>query len=287
MGLMGSSLALALRQRVPNIRIGGVVRSQKSADYLRSFTVENKKIADEVIVCPRIEEARNLPYRNYELIVFGIPIQQLMSLFSHLPAVDSLITDMSSAQSALYSAVQERPDLRFVHSHPLCGSEENGPQAAKQCLFQNRLCLISAHPKHAAEVPLIEKFWQSLQMQTCITSVQEHDQAVAYLSHTPHLLSGLLCLWALQEKTISALQSKSPLPLAGGGMQDMVRTAGSNPEMWADILKANKKNILSSLQKYEKEVSQLIQSLKEKEPSWWLSWFQDARKAREKLCRLI
>ncbi len=310
MGMMGTSLAWSLRQASSFIHIAGVVSSQKSADYLNSLQymppknshnistqnespyqkkIIEKKIIDKIFIHSHIEDAHDIVYKNYELIIFGIAIEKIITSLPHLSATIStystkpIITDMSSTQTALCLALKNYPDLCYIHSHPLCGSEKSGPNAIVKELFQERLCLLSRLPHQKKECQLIEQLWQSIGMYTHITETEEHDQALAYLSHVPHFLSSLLCLWVINSKPFPKLQKKSPIALAGGGLQDMTRIAASNPKMWIDILKTNQENILFALEKYQKELSLLIQDIKinGQKSSHWLSWFQKAQKAKD------
>ncbi len=281
MGMMGTSLALAIKQASGHVRIGTVLRSKKNVKYIESL-----KLAHQIVVCSDPTDGYSIPYNAYELVVFTMPILSFLRVIPKLPSTSALITDVSSSQMAIQQAFQSRDDLRFVSSHPLCGSEKQGPQAANCNLFQSKLCLLSSIKTgrdKKYDLSLLQSFWQSLGMRTHLVDAKTHDNGLAYLSHCPHLISSALAIWANTKRGVHSLQKDSPLPVTGGGFYDMLRIAGSNPKMWADILQTNHRYILSALEEFEKEIGQLVQSLKDQGPTHWTKWFDKAGKMRNKL----
>ena len=279
MGMMGTSLALTLKKVSPHVRIGAVLRSRKNIKYIESLNVIN-----QIAVCSSPKNNDKIPYNSYELIVFAIPVVQFLNAVPELPYTASLITDMSSSQKAIQEAFALRDDLRFVSSHPLCGSEKEGPQAAMLGLFKDKLCLVShlsRSSKH--DIEIIQAFWRSLGMHVHLTSSQVHDNALAYLSHCPHLISSLLATWAASKRDVNSLRNHSPIVPTSAGFHDMIRVAGSNPKMWVDIIQTNYGNIVSGLEEFKYELDLFIDKLKNQKPSLWARWIDKAAKMRNKL----
>ena len=280
MGLMGTSLAYAVRQAAPHTRLCGIVRSRQSANYLKE-----KKLLDQIIINAKIEDTAAVPYNMYEFIILAIPIQQILQLIPHLPPIQGLISDVSSAQVSIQHMFAQRPELRFANSHPLCGSHKQGPQAAIKNLYAGHTCLLSTHKNRQDELAILSRFWRSLGMQTYHVNAGQHDAALATLSHVPHLIAGILCLWANGDENVRRLRRKIDAPLVGGGFQDMTRIAGSNPEMWADIVNINREHLIATYSKLEENVAELLRALKkETKRSYWLNWFKKAAKARTQIC---
>jgi prephenate dehydrogenase len=304
MGMMGASLALALRRVDPSLRIAGVVRSASSAEYIRE-----QGMADEVLRCATSRDAAALNLSSFDLLVIAAPVLSTVELAQSLPGFSGLITDMSSTREAVEAAFALRPDLRFVGSHPMCGSENRGPQAARAELYEGRLCILThaAAPVAAAEndaaaapaagaqgtppggagdAALIEQLWRSLGMHVYAMTPAAHDEALAYLSHAPHLISGLMTIWADQRAAVHSGVERAPIPISGGGFKDMSRIAGSNPEMWRDILATNRVNIRTALERFRDDADRLIAELDRAplETEWWDRWFRSARTARNFLC---
>lgn len=285
MGMMGASLARSLRacksrnaSEPPGIV--GAVRSEKSAAFIRAH-----KLADEIHICSDEREIAKLPLADFDLIVLGTPVHSVVRTAASLPRnTSALITDMASTRREIQAAFAERSDLRFVGSHPMCGSENRGPTAAVPDLFQNSLCIITPlDHSRATDVALTARLWEALEMRTCVLSGDRHDEVLAYLSHGPHLLSGLLTLWAQNEAVREAFAA-APMPITGGGFKGMARIAGSNPEMWTDILLSNRDYLRESLNEFRGQLDQLLEMIARGERADWLDWFSEARRARNELC---
>lgn len=330
MGMMGASLALALRQH-PGFRgrVAGVVRSEKSARLIRDrdlahevYRLEGDSPAPDGVVPDGAADAApdgavpapdgavpalkdwpaGLPEPdNFDLIVLGLPVGGAVAMLDRIRAFRGIVTDMSST-GAVARRAEAFGDLRFVGAHPMCGSEDSGPGAAVHGLFKNRLCLLldrrlRAEPAASATLPpgygedleKIEALWRALGMQTFRVDADRHDEIVGYLSHGPHLIAGALTRWARGSQTVSAALERSPLPITGGGFKDMARIAGSNPEMWYEILHTNRGPVVAGLRAFQEQLGSLIDRLErgagdQAERDFWLEWFRAARRDRNFLC---
>ena len=278
MGMMGASLALALRKFDGfGGRISGVVRSRASFDY-----VTEMGWCDSVYMAAQPEVDHVI--RSLEpgtLFVVGLPVGSCVSYLSTLRGLPFLVTDMSSTRRAVQEAAS---GVRFVGSHPICGSEDTGPRAAKPGLFEKRLCIVTpAADSTDADLESVRSFWSDLGMDVMQMDASAHDLIWAYLSHGPHILSGMLAHWGFSSGVQDAL-ARAPVPLTGGGFRDMVRIAGSNPEMWLDIIRTNGDQIKRVLIEFRGELDQLIQGFDKKSDDDWKNWISEARRKRNRLC---
>ncbi len=278
MGMMGASLALALRKFDGfSGRISGVVRSRASFDY-----VTEMGWCDSVYMAAQPEVDHVI--RSLEpgtLFVVGLPVGSCVSYLSTLRGLPFLVTDMSSTRRAVQEAAS---GVRFVGSHPICGSEDTGPRAAKPGLFEKRLCIVTpAADSTDADLESVRSFWSDLGMDVMQMDASAHDLIWAYLSHGPHILSGMLAHWGFSSSVQDAL-ARAPVPLTGGGFRDMVRIAGSNPEMWLDIIRTNGDQIKRVLIEFRHELDQLIQGFDKKSDDDWKNWISEARRKRNRLC---
>ena len=291
MGMMGASLAAALRAEESFTgQITGVVRTERSAHFIR-----DNGLADQVHVLAEPGQASRIDLSDCDLIVIGVPVGSVAAVLHSLPPFGGIVTDISSTRRAVEGAAAGRPDLRFVGSHPMCGSEDAGPAAFRAGLFKGRLCIIT--PRSSTDAPSpderqsalqdahqVTAFWEALGMQTYFLDADTHDRLTAFLSHTPHLLSGMLALWAQSDEAVATSLEHSPQPVTGGGFKDMARIAGSNPEMWADIIATNGDLILESLQGFVDQTETVMDLLRRNDREAWLRWFKEARLARNRLC---
>jgi prephenate dehydrogenase len=153
--------------------------------------------------------------------------------------------DVCSVKGSVVQAVREvlGPCPGFLPAHPMAGSHQDGPGAARADLFQGRKVLLTPLPETSAEALAAGRaFWQALGASTVDLTPQDHDSTLALLSHLPHLLSFNLAG--------TAARAQADRALAGPAFQDCTRLALCPTELWADIFLANREAILDRLQEY-------------------------------------
>jgi prephenate dehydrogenase len=164
--------------------------------------------------------------------------------------------------------------VSFVGSHPMAGSEKRGVEYARADLFANALCIVTPTASTPPEATRsIDHFWKTLGMRTIRLSPEEHDAAVADISHLPHILAAALV----------AMQAHSALPLAGKGFLDTTRIASGDAQLWRDILLDNKDNLTASLSRLEKQLASLRKLLTPAKSEALVAWLSHAAARREQL----
>jgi len=215
-GLIGGSIAAALRARGFDGRVIGLGRNQARLD-----AAVDAGLLDEATtsVNDAAAEAR--------LVVFCTPVAQVVDGVREFAAHSrpgTLITDVGSVKAAICAALEhvsaERTECEFVGSHPIAGSERAGFEHADAELFQNRTCVITpgtATPQDC--VDRLRTFWKFLGAIVFEMSPEQHDSSLALTSHLPHLVASLL----------AAMLSEEHIHLTGSGFRDdaSVRSLGS------------------------------------------------------------
>ncbi len=236
-GLIGGSIGLALRRRGLAGRIVGIgrraaslrqARQCQSVDTTTTNMAKGVEGADLVVVCTPV----------------GRIVEHVQTVAQHCPA-GALITDAGSTKLAIVEELEASSDseAHFVGSHPLAGSEKAGPLSAREDLFDNRTVVVTPTRRTNAEAAAnVEDFWKSLGAHVVTMSPRAHDEALAAVSHLPHLIAAALA-GATPEKL---------LPLAATGWRDTTRVAAGEVEIWQDILLQNREPVLKSLDKLEK-----------------------------------
>ena len=240
-GLIGGSIGLALRERGLARNVVGIGRRASSLRKARqcgavstTTTQLVRGIADAelVIVCTPVE----------------LIVENVLKVAEHCPS-DALITDVGSIKASIVTSldrhrrVLDARGVRFVGSHPLAGSGKQGPQHARGDLFEDRVVVVTpSRRSRTTDVKRIEDFWHSLGATVLRKSPQAHDQAVAAISHLPHLVASAM----------SAATPVEALPLAATGWRDSTRVAAGDAELWRQILANNRDHVLTSLDKFEK-----------------------------------
>ena len=167
------------------------------------------------------------------------------------------VTDVGSVKAGVLDALWERPvDLtRYVGSHPMAGSHHSGPVTADGELFVDRTWVVTPHRKSsehatAAVVELV----RACRARLVTLDVDDHDAAVARVSHLPHLVSVLMAghLTNVPEED---------LVLAGQGLRDVTRIAGGDPGLWQQIVRANSTAVLRELRQVAVSLDRLISAV--------------------------
>ena len=167
------------------------------------------------------------------------------------------VTDVGSVKAGVLDALWERPvDLtRYVGSHPMAGSHHSGPVTADGELFVDRTWVVTPHRKSAQEsVDLVVEVVRACRARLVMLDVDDHDAAVARVSHLPHLVSVLMA------GHLTDVPDED-LVLAGQGLRDVTRIAGSDPGLWQQILGANASAVLRELRQVAVSLDRLISAV--------------------------
>ena len=158
-------------------------------------------------------------------------------------------------KTAIADAVRNHPRRnRFVASHPMAGTENSGPAAAQDHLFEGKvavLCDLAASAPDAVQT--VEALYTTLGMRLVRMDAATHDLHAAYVSHLSHVVSYALALATLEkEKDGNAI-----FALAGGGFASAARLAKSAPDMWVPIFRQNRTAVLDAIDTYQQKLQSL------------------------------
>lgn len=234
-GLMGGSLALALRQSGWSGQIAG---------YSATEGTRRKALQLGVIdeACASVAEA----VHGADLVLLAVPVRAtedaLRAMAPHL-ATNALVMDVGSTKGDVVAAARAALGERlpnFVPAHPIAGKEVAGVEHADAALYQNRLVVLTPLPETPAQrVQQAQALWQAVGSRVLQLSPEAHDASFAAVSHLPHLVA-----FALVNAVASQPQGAQYLTMAGPGFRDFSRIAASDPSVWRDILLANQDEVL-------------------------------------------
>lgn len=253
LGLIGGSIAMDLRRSHFATRLTGVEENPVHAKE----AIE-RNLVDRIL---NIKEA----LLNTDIVIIAIPVDKIISLLpyvlSNIPE-GTTVTDVGSTKLEIAKAVENHTNRRnYVPSHPMSGTEYSGPMAAKEGLFKEKIAIICDHKKSAPQhLALIEKMYQSLEMNIAYMSSDEQDHSTAFISHLPHAVAFALANAVLAKENRSII-----FDLASGGFRSTVRLAKSAPSMWGPIFKQNKSYILEAMDTYIKHFIELRESIEKNE----------------------
>ena len=234
-GLLGGSVALALRERRLAREVVAVVRR---ADAQREVVALG--IAD------RAERDLATGVAGADLVVLASPVHAMPSLLAQLaPALapGAVVTDVGSVKGSLAESLPALlpSGVTYVGSHPMAGSHHTGYAHARADLFESAACIVTpARPANPAAEERVIWLWRALGARVLRRSAARHDAEVAWVSHAPHAIA-----YAFAASLAGA--PASARELEGAGFRDFTRIAASDPAMWADILVSNKQALAAPL----------------------------------------
>jgi len=281
-GLLGTSLGLALRNAALVRTITGVGRrgspSVKTALDRGAIDRTSDDAARAVSGAPL--DGSPAAVSPADLIILCTPLRQFPAIMKAIaPALanGAIVTDVGSVKSqvAQWAAAFLPAQAHFVGSHPMAGSEQSGPDAAKPDLYQNAPCIICPNPAAPQATARIVDLWQALGARTAEIPPDLHDHFVAAISHLPHLTAALL--------VNTAAETPAALALAAGGFLDTTRIASSDITMWTDILLTNKDAILQALDQFTNHAAALRNAIAAGDSAAIAKTLTDARQVREKM----
>ena len=234
-GLIGTSIGLSLKAAGSSVQFVDV---DTNAELL----------ANDLVKAPEISTP--------DLVIIATPPSAFKSSIEREATLNpqAILMDIGSVKTKPILEVSSVEGLlsRFCATHPMAGREVSGAVSARADLFLDRAWIITptAETSDEAKAMALEVI-AACGAQVVEMSAEDHDQRVALISHLPQTISSLLA---------AQLSNSSPeaLALAGGGLRDTVRIAGSDPKLWGEILGANESALMPLLISLQSDLSDLI-----------------------------
>jgi prephenate dehydrogenase len=267
-GLIGGSIGLAAKQRGIARIVRGLGRRQASLDRaVKAGAIDEAHLDPQTAV------------HNADLIVYCTPVDQIAEQAMRYAAwckPNALVTDAGSTKGTIVAAVDRAapPNLDFVGSHPLAGSEKRGPDHADAELFEGRWTVVTPTPRTNPDaLAKVKDFWTALGSRVKEMTPGDHDLALAMTSHVPHLVAAALA---------------GSLPgdvhdLAATGFRDTTRIAAGDPALWTAIFEHNRDAVLSALAAVQNNLDAFRKALTERDWRTLDRLLAQAKKVRDAL----
>ncbi|MFC2048993.1 prephenate dehydrogenase [Elusimicrobiota bacterium] len=202
-----------------------------------------------------------------ELIIIATPPDTVISQLKQLASIvtsNVLIMDIASTKTSIVDAAVEtgifQTGAQFIGCHPIAGLEKTGVMYSDEVILENAPCIITPVEQNL-EIKLeeAETFWNSLGMYVIRLNPGLHDELLGIFSHIPHILSSVLMKSAYEN-----IDSPEIIPLISGpSYKQMSRLSASDPVLWSQIYRHNKKEIVDSLSLFIKELIAFKDALNE------------------------
>jgi prephenate dehydrogenase len=254
-GLVGGSFGLAVRKALPSVTVVGFDRSNASQQALARGAVSE--------IAADLTSAVGGADLAYVALPIGVSIEALPKIASSARP-NALVSDAGSTKTVVCRAAKElfKSSVRFLGGHPMAGKEHSGVEYADADMFRGApYALMGREDESDPRVRAFAALVAAIGARPVWTDPETHDWAVGIVSHLPQLVSVALARVVQEETDETGL----PLSLAGHGLQDTLRLAGSPYDVWRDILLTNTDNLSRSLDRLGQAVDYLRTQLATKE----------------------
>lgn len=268
LGLMGASLAQAVRPKYA--RITAVTRRQETADEALRRNIADAATTDFAV-----------GVADADIVVLAAPvrtiIQQLEQITSFLKK-PVLLTDLGSTKSEIVRAMNALPaHIRAVGSHPMCGKEVTGLDAADATLYQNKTWVLTRTERTDDEAfAEIKALADAAGANTLELDAERHDKLVSLISHLPYAVSAAL----MSTVDAASLNDPTVYRVAASGFRDTTRIAASDVSMMLDILMTNRDAVLSGVRDFQFTLDQFAAMLERRDEAGLRAYLDSAATAR-------
>ncbi len=253
MGLIGSSLARAVREAMPTVQL--TVSDASAAVRER---VAELGIADDVA------DGAGAAVVDADLVILCVPVGAMAEVAAEIGpelAPDTVVSDVGSVKESVLKVLGAAlPGVHVIPAHPVAGTEKSGPDAGFSSLFKGRWCIITPPPR-ADEVMVerLSEFWRRLGAKVDLMDAPHHDRVLAVTSHLPHLIAYSIVGTASDLEQVTKAEV---IKYSAGGFRDFTRIAASDPVMWRDVFLNNREAVLELLGRFTEDLVALQRAIR-------------------------
>lgn len=268
LGLIGGSLALALRGRCANIV--AIDHDERTLDQARPFIGETS--TDLSLA------------RTADVIVLAMPVRAIieqMPRLGELARADAIVLDLGSTKREVMRAMENLPaHIQAIGGHPMCGKETSGFDSADANLFCNAPFVLTPLARASPRtLTFAQSLAETIGARPLILDAARHDKIVAAISHLPFALAAALMMTAGE----SAREDDLIFALAASGFRDTSRLAASDTTMMLDILLTNRDNVAEAIRAGARNLKTLADAIEHKDDNALRVMLQSAAEQRRGL----
>ena len=253
-GLIGSSMALAIRKTNAVKSIAISTRSQATLDKASELNLGDDYYLDAADAC-----------RDADLIVLCTPIGTFGTITKHIASAlkpGAIVTDAGSCKLSVIKDMKPHiPDgVHLVPGHPVAGTEHSGPEAGFAELFEGRWHILT--PEEGTDktaIQKLKKLWMTLGSSVEIMDAAHHDQVLAITSHLPQLIAYTIVDTATE---LEGHLQNEVFKFSAAGFRDFTRLASSDPVMWRDVYLNNKEAVLEVLGRFTEDLTAMQRAIR-------------------------
>jgi cyclohexadieny/prephenate dehydrogenase len=251
MGLIGSSLARAVRETMPTVRLTVTDGDAAVRDRVRALA-----LADDVT------DNAGAAVVDAELVILAVPVGAMAAVAAEVAAElapGAIISDVGSVKARVLADLSAAlPGVAIVPGHPVAGTEKSGPDAGFASLFKDRWCILTPAVENA-DSDKVAAFWTRLGAKVELMDAQHHDRVLAVTSHLPHLIAYSIVGTA---SDLESVTRSEVIKYSAGGFRDFTRIAASDPVMWRDVFLNNREAVLETLGRFTEDLVALQRAIR-------------------------
>jgi prephenate dehydrogenase len=275
-GLVGGSLGRAMRALPDAPHVIGVELDADAREWAVANGVVGEAFAPN---SPRVDAL--LGPDGADLVVIATPVQVAVGWLGRLGKLGyaGVVSDVASTKSAIFAVAEMSlaADATFIGGHPMAGSERSGVQASTADLFRGAYYVLTPSPRTDPDVyRRLHALITSIGSRVIAIHPEQHDEAVAVISHVPHVAAAALTNMAAERTD----EGEDVLRLAAGGFKDMTRIAAGSPELWTGIVFDNRDAVSRGLRDYAEQIGRFAGFVEAGDTERVLEWFARAAEVR-------
>jgi cyclohexadieny/prephenate dehydrogenase len=253
LGLIGSSVARAVKATMPTVRLFG-----HDADP----AVRSRAMALDL--CDDVTDTAGAAVTDADLVILCVPVGAIGTVAGEIAAdlpSDAVVSDVGSSKADVAARLMASlPGHTIIPAHPVAGTEQSGPDAGFATLFRGRWCILTP-PEQADPVAVdrLQSFWERLGAQVERMEPRHHDLVLAVTSHLPHLIAYTIVGTA---SDLESVTRSEVIKYSAGGFRDFTRIAASDPTMWRDVFLHNREAVLEMLGRFTEDLAVLQRAIR-------------------------
>ncbi|MEA1914435.1 MAG: prephenate dehydrogenase, partial [Campylobacterota bacterium] len=212
--------------------------------------------------------------KKADIIVLTIPVDAIIAFnkqLDDLPQTTTVI-DFGSTKQMIVEALPQALKSHYIPAHPMTGTEKFGPSAACDALYENKtIVLCDLEYVQILHKQRVLKIFETIGMNIVYMNSSNHDVHACFMSHLPHAIS-----FSLATTVMSHEDPNSIIALAAGGFNDMSRVAKSSPNMWSDVFRQNKDNLIKSIDLFQNQMDYAKKLIENEEFDKLNDWMKKA-----------
>jgi len=287
LGLIGSSMAWAMKRRNIAGHIAGYARSEQT-----------RARAMELGFLDSAHESAAACATDCDLVVLCTPLGVYRQIGEEIAPVlksGAIVSDVGSTKVSVINALSPvMPEgIHLLPGHPVAGTENSGPDAGFETLFDDRYTILTPlSDTPTAVVDRLRAFWEACGAMVEIMDAEHHDRVLAITSHLPHLIAYTIVgtasdlenqLAREQADETDMVKTSDVIRFSAGGFRDFTRIAGSDPVMWRDVFLNNREAVLEMLGRFSEDLVALQRAVRWSDGDKLEEWFTRTRGIRRSI----